>query len=202
LQFIKDMFVKDKSVVSRETFSEGVSMGSSMLFGVGKVSMLHTDFSFSRTLPAGLDWDIVAPPEKTGGEKYFHGGYWGYAILNKSHEKSLAWEFIKFMTSEKALEYALAGMKEGKWAIMGSPSRLRMLQKWVDFYPDKNIKSYLYCLNYPEFRLAQPYGTAAMSETMSKYDLQNVLMSSEKEKDLKQMLDNIAIDYNKLIKEK
>ena len=96
LQFVKDIYTKDRTVVSQATFPGAFTgggaraIGAGEFFGTGKIGLQFGGLEFISNLPKELDWDMVAPPEKKGGKKYFHGGFWGYGITANSKNKKLA----------------------------------------------------------------------------------------------------------------
>ena len=100
------------------------------------------------------------------------------------------------MTSKSTLEEVVKGVKEGKW-VLGGPPSIKSLQR--DFLsslcPGKHIDSYLYCLQYPEFALAQDWGNSVLTEFLTKYNIQENLMGITTG-DLKTLLDNMTRDVN------
>ena len=201
LQFVKDMYTKDKSVVSQITFpgvftGGGRARGSGELFGTGRIGLQFGGLELIKKFPSNLDWDIVAPPEKRGGKKYFHGGFWGYGIISGSKNKKLAWELVKFLTSKPVLEEVVDGVKKGKWTIMAPPS-IKSLQRdfLLSVCPGKHIDSYFYCLQYPEFGLAHAWASAVFNEISGRYNIQENLMGITTG-DLKTLLDNMTREVN------
>ncbi|MBI3990549.1 MAG: sugar ABC transporter substrate-binding protein [Candidatus Omnitrophica bacterium] len=201
LQFVKDMYTKDKTLVSQGTFPGAFSGGNMAmdmgeLFGTGKIGLQFGGLELIDKFPKGLDWDMVSPPVKDGGAKYFHGGFWGYAVTSNSGNKKLAWEFIKFLVSKPQLEEVTEGVKVKRWAPMGPPS-IPSLQKdfLTSLYPGKHIDSYLYCLKYPEFGLAHAWTNAVFDEIAKKYNIQENLMGITQD-DLKALMDNFTRDAN------
>lgn len=201
-QFLKNMYIKDRVFVSHETFPGSVGMKSDYLFSTGRVAMMFTeDFGMTKNFPKELDWDIVAPPEKKGGKKYFHGGFWGYAITSRSRNKEPAWEFLKFLTSEEVVAEWIEGIKDGRFHSTGAPSRKSLRNEFLSILPDKHLESYLYCLQYPEFKLAQPWGKAAINEVSTKYNIMENVMGITHE-DIQILLDDFTREVNKLIRKR
>lgn len=78
---------------------------------------------------------------------------------------------------------------------MGAPSRKSLKDNFLSIAPDKHLESYLYCLQYPEFRLAQPWGSAVVNEVSRKYNIQENLIGITHE-ELQTLLDNFAREVN------
>ncbi len=112
---------------------------------MGKVAMSPAGFGTHREFP-NINWDIVPPPEKRGGRRVFHGGCWGYGISSKSKYPQEAWEFIKFLTSEKV---------QRDWAQTGDlfdmPTRKTVVADFINRFPDKRMTSYLYAVENPNY---------------------------------------------------
>ena len=198
LQFCKDMYVKDKSVASPLTFASVKDMNEGQLFQTGKVALLNAGFS-SFTQFKNIDWDMVAPPEKKGGLKYFHRGFWGYGITSASKNKDLAWEFIKFLTSEQTQRELLNLVIEGKYKVADMPSRVSLEKEFLESLPDKHLTSYFYAISQlPDFPQAQYMGVQPLDEVMDRYSVQDNIMGLTKE-DIKTVLDNITGDVNKAL---
>lgn len=203
LQFVMDMYTKDNVFVTQTTFPGAFSgggnrsMGEDVLFATGKVAMIHADMSISKDFPATLDWDIVAPPEKKGGKKYFHVGFFGYAMTSNAKNKKLTWEFIKFLTSKEVVKDWVHGTKEKKWKIMGIPARKSLKNQIYILYPGKHMESYLYCLQYPEFSLAQAMGVPAWQQAEARYNFSDIVMGRIKG-DLKTTLDKFKNQYENI----
>ena len=206
LQLVKDMYNVDRVFVTQSTFpgafsGGGRSLSEPSLFAGGKAAMIMTDMSVSKDFPPNLDWDIVSPPEKKGGRKCFHVGFWGYAMTSSSRNKQLTWELAKSLTSRQALEEWVQGVKLRKWQIMGVPARKSLADKVASLYPGKSMRAYTYCLQYPDFAQAQFLGTPAWRQAESKYNLSDV-MFGRVNGDLKAVLDGLTTEINKTLARK
>ena len=199
LQFCKDLYTKDKVIASSLTFPSITQMSSYEFFSGERAAMLLGEISISFQIAQNINWDIVAPPEKEGGKKYFHCGFWAYAITSDSKDKDLAWELVKFLTSEKAQRETLQGIKEGKYRkflVIGMPTRIFLEKEFPPLFPDKHLSSYTYALSHlPDFFQAQYIGTYPINEILNRYSIQDNLEGITKD-NLKDLLDKITKEVN------
>lgn len=197
LQFAKDMYTKDKSIASPVTFSSIADMTGGELFRMGTAAMVASGFGAFKNFE-NIDWDMVSPPEKSGGLKYFHRGFWGYAITAASKNKELSWKFVKFLTSEQVQRELLNLVKEGKYNA-DMPSRISLEKEFVKILPGKHLSSYVYAISQlADFSQAQYMGMHPLDEIMNKYSIQDNIMGLTKE-NIKTVLDNITSGVNKVI---
>jgi ABC-type glycerol-3-phosphate transport system substrate-binding protein len=199
LQFCKGLYTKEKVIASRLTFPSITQMGGYEIFSGEKAAMLPGDLSLSFQISPNIDWDIVAPPEKKGGKKYFHRGFWGYGITSDSKDKELAFELVKFLTSEKVQKETLQGVREGrykKFLVIGMPTRVSLEKEFLSLLPGKHLSSYSYALfQLPDFFQAQHIGTYPMNEVLNRYSIQDNLEGITKD-NLKDILDKITKEVN------
>ncbi len=149
LEFVRQLHVTDK-VVASETEAAGIyQMGPSAMMAMGKTAMLGSGFGAYKQF-SKINWDIVAPPEKKGGRRVFHGGCWAYGISSKTRYPREAWELVKFLTSEKVQR---DWVKSGRPGDM--PSRKAVVADFSTIIAGKSMASYVYAANHPnhEFQI-------------------------------------------------
>lgn len=199
LQFCKDLYIKDKVIASSLTFPSSTQMSSLEIFNGERAALVLGDLGASFQFPKNIDWDMVAPPEKKGGEKYFHRGFWGYGITSSSKYQYLSWELVKFLTSEQVQKELISGIKEGRYrkiGTVGMPTRRALEKDFLSLLPEKHLTSYSYALaQSPDFFQAQYIGTYPANEILNKYSIDDNLQGITKD-NLQVILDKITKEIN------
>ncbi|GEM_PF-6905609 len=144
MKFIQDLFVKDKVIVSEQVSPALKQMGGAAMMTNGKVAMTTAGFGGYMGFP-DIDWDMVAPPERKGGRRVFHGGCWGYAIPTGAKNPKGGWELIKYLTSKEIQSNMLKNYP------MDMPTRDSVIPEFIALMRDKHIGSYVYAATYPNY---------------------------------------------------
>jgi len=145
LEFVRQLYTTDKVIPSGIEAPGMAQMGSTMMMAMSKTAMVPSDFGVHEGF-ADINWDIVAPPERKGGRRVFHGGCWAYGITSEAKHPISAWKLVKFLTSEKVQRDWIGGSKP-----TAMPTRKAVLADFENQFPDKNIKSYIYATSYPNY---------------------------------------------------
>jgi multiple sugar transport system substrate-binding protein len=143
LQFLADLLFKNKVSPTPDAFAD---QGMQGFFGTGKVGMVIDNPSAVGAYMRfdKFEWDIAPfPLGPKGTKRGVGGGGTAWAMLSAAKNPDPAWQFLKFMTSEKAqLEEVAAGAT--------TPSRIKVVQSDAFIKRDKpkNAKGFAQAQGY------------------------------------------------------
>jgi multiple sugar transport system substrate-binding protein len=143
LQFLQDLIYKHKVAPGPEATSD---LGPVDFFATNKVGMLIGNPSqvvaFRRI--TAFKWDVAPLPVGRGGKRGTGGGGTGWAMAQATKNPDGAWEFLKFITSEKTqFDEVAAGAT--------TPSRKKVVSSKEFLNPEqspKNAKSFMQAQEY------------------------------------------------------
>lgn len=191
MRFVQDLFIRDKVLVSEIVSPSLKQMGGSAMMSNNKVAMTTGGFGAYLGFP-DIDWDIVAPPEKMGGRRVFHGGCWGYAIPNGAKNPEAGWELIKYLTSKEIQSDMLKNYP------MDMPTRESVIPEFIALMPDKRIGSYVYAATYPNY----DFQIKRSSEILSSLEELEFVVRGVTKGDLTEVANKVSQKINNILAEK
>lgn len=190
LQFVVDLYNKDKVIVSESIAPSLVSMGASMMMSAGKSAMLPSGLASYKDFEK-INWDIVAPPEKKGKRRVFHGGCWAYGIANSSKYKNESWKLVKYLTGKEVLKRDLK--------FLDLPARKSLEKDFLNSMPGKHLESYIYCVKYPNYETQLKKYSQVLSVLGDELE---PYFFGYKKGDLKKLCKDITKKIDKILSEK
>ncbi|MDD5613914.1 MAG: extracellular solute-binding protein, partial [Candidatus Omnitrophica bacterium] len=105
LQFYADLILEHRVSPAPSALIDA-GMGVQMMFMTGRLAMLGSGIWETPALRKidGFDWDVVMFPKSPKGSRKFASGGTAYCILKSCKNPALAWEVVKALTSEHAME--------------------------------------------------------------------------------------------------
>lgn len=151
LQYLRDVYDAVGGYDAVNGFSASFQGGELDPFIQGKVAMKIDGFWTLVNLATygpDVDFGVVAPPvsksqRAAGNTRVTWNGGWAYAIPGAAHNKEGAWEFIKFMTSPRAIRIQAEASRDetesqGHPYIPGQSAQIRINDEFYEKYVYSN----------------------------------------------------------------